>query len=873
VKAFKWFIPILVLVLLLVACESQTPVPEGPPPVESQATATPESKPTTPPEPEVQPTDELTTEPETEPTEEAPEISQPLTGWDAVSAQGNWVLVGYGDALNPIVVQPGTYVTINFSSSDDQVNGSGGCNSYFTSYTADDDGNLTIKGPVGATRMACETGMEQESMYLAALETVTGYTVSESGELLLDYDSGTVYEEQLVYIPETVLVDTVWVLTAYGDPNNLTLSKPGVVTTATFTANGTLNGSTGCNNYVAQYTLPGGNQITISLPATNLAACGIGMEQERAYMALLDAAQTYRLGINALEFSTADGTVLRYSAQHLPLENVRWSLAAIDGQAVPEGVTANALFIPAGSPDAQGDKNAVNGSAGCNNYFGPYTAAGDELTAGPFGVTRMMCEEPAMRVEQAFLAGLESAQTYQIMLDQLVITSESGSLLFKADRLPLEGPQWILTGRGPVDNPQPPIEGGIFTAHFARQFGMPSGTKSGATGCRDYIATHAASFDQIKVNLPQTSKGNCSDAQLEAEQGYFLGLSAARDYHISGNTMYVYYDDYVLIFVGNYPAADVGPLAPLNNTQWRLTSMDSSFALPSSEVTILFEINSDGCTGRVSGSGGCNTYNAEITGIFTLGAIINTTAVCDTPEGVMEQEGVYLTALQTANDLSVEGNTLKIATDQVTLNYTSVVPRPENPTPTPTPEETKAVVIAPSNENVGQKITYDGSLSTPSGGITSYRWWFTGDVFAEGVIVERTYEKTGAYDAILTITDANGQKSEASVKIKIHAYLVGPVWDSDDGPITLRFDGSTLSGNAGCNDYNAGYTASTVPGNNNEISVGSITTTQKLCDDEVMQQEKAYLTGLAAATRYIINFNRLTLTAADGSLWNFSISK
>jgi len=161
VKAFKWFIPILVLVLLLVACESQTPVPEGPPPEDPEATASPVPEATTPPEPEVQPTDELTTEPETEPTVESPEISQPLTGWDAVSAQGNWVLVGYGDALNPIVVQPGTYVTVDFSSSDDQVNGSGGCNNYFTSYTADDDGNLTIMGPVGATRMACETGMDR----------------------------------------------------------------------------------------------------------------------------------------------------------------------------------------------------------------------------------------------------------------------------------------------------------------------------------------------------------------------------------------------------------------------------------------------------------------------------------------------------------------------------------------------------------------------------------------------------------------------------------------------------------------------------------------------------------------------------------------
>ena len=152
----KWIIPILVVVLLLVACSSETPVAEQPLPEQPEAPA--------PPETEVEPP----AEPETEPEGEAPEISQPIARWNAVSERGNWVLVGYGDALNPTVVEPGTYVTINFNDSDDQVNGSGGCNNYFTTYSADDDYNLTINGPVGATMMACESGMEQETMFYSA---------------------------------------------------------------------------------------------------------------------------------------------------------------------------------------------------------------------------------------------------------------------------------------------------------------------------------------------------------------------------------------------------------------------------------------------------------------------------------------------------------------------------------------------------------------------------------------------------------------------------------------------------------------------------------------------------------------------------------
>ncbi len=856
----RWIIQLLVFLLLFTACSNETPVVEPLPTEQPRATVTPSEKAPTP----VSETP-VETVPEAMPEDKAPEISQPISRWSAVTETGNWVLVGYGDVLNPTIVEPGTYVTVNFSATDDQVNGSGGCNNYFTNYNADDDGNLTINGPIGSTQMACEIGMEQETMFLSALESVTGYTVTDNGYLRLNYDSGTVYDEQFTFIPETPLVDTAWFLTAYGQPGNLTASKPGVVTTAVFSADGTLSGSTGCNNYLASYSLQD-NQISISLPVINLAACGIGTDQEQAFLSLLEAAQSYRLGVNALEITSADGTkVMRFSAQNLKVENVRWSLASIDGQALPEGVSAQAIFTPAESPAAQGPENSINGNAGCNTFFGTYNLAGDMLSIpGPIGLTRMMCEEPVMQIEQAFLKGLENAESYHINGNQLVISTITGSLLFYADRLPLQGPKWILTGSGPLDNPQPPIPGAVFTAIFDLQFGMPSGVKSGETGCNSYTATYFAVSDEIKINLPQTSRQTCSDAQMEAEQGYFLGLNATRDYRILGNEMYVYYDNFVLIFVGDYPSGQVGPLGPLDGTLWQLTSLDTSVVLPGSEVTIAFAINADGRSGAISGLGGCNTYSAEITGVFTLGPVTLSKLFCNTPERVMEQEFAYLEALQVANGIWFDGTALRITTSRGTLNFTSGKPKPSEPTPTPEP--LAAVVIAPGNEHVGQTITFNGSLSTPQGGITSYRWWFTGDDTAEGVKVERTYNNVGAYDAILTVTDASGQKSEASIKVNIHNYLVGPVWVSDNGAFTLIFTDGALSGFAGCNDYSAGYTATKDPGKSNDLSVSSISTTSKSCGDETMTKEKAFLDSLESATSYKINIDSLSISTPNGFL-------
>ena len=690
----KWVTPLLVFGLLMAACSSATPEAEQPLPkaTDSPGKVTP------------------FTESETEPETEAPEISQPIARWNSVSEQGNWVLVGYGDALNPTVVEPGTYVTINFSATDDQVYGSGGCNNYFSTYTADDDFNLTINGPLGSTRMACETGMAQETLFLGALETVTGYTVTEKGRLLLDYDSGTVYDEQLAFILETDLVDTVWVLTAYGDPNNLTPSEAGVVTTAIFSVDGALNGNTGCNNYAASYQIQE-NQITIGLPAMNLMACEKGMEQEQAFLQLFEAAQGYRLAVNALEITSADGTkVMHFTADHLQLENVRWLLTSIDGEALPEGVSANVLFTPADSPTAQGDENTINGNAGCNTFFGSYTMAGETLEApGPFGLTQMMCDDKAMQVEQTFLAGLESAQSYQITLNQLSITTPTGSLLLYADRLPLEGSKWILTGQGAMDNPQPPIAGAIFTANFSRQFGMPSGVKSGETGCNDYISTYFATADEIKINLPQTSQRVCSDAQTEAEQGYFLNLNAARDYRILGNEMQVFVDGSVLIFVGSMPedeeiqptptatvtpqntrtptatvtpqstptpteetlptptATDTPPEptdepgADLRDTTWILEGYlaviedeELTNPIPDTTVNLIFREG-----GIFNGSAGCNTYAGRYVtdGVnIALQDITLTQINCDQPSGIMEQESIFLEILGQAEEYRINQN-------------------------------------------------------------------------------------------------------------------------------------------------------------------------------------------------------------------------
>jgi heat shock protein HslJ len=74
---------------------------------------------------------------------------------------------------------------------------------------------------------------------------------------------------------------------------------------------------------------------------------------------------------------------------------------------------------------------------------------------------------------------------------------------------------------------------------------------------------------------------------------------------------------------------------------------------------------------------------------------------------------------------------------------------------------------------------------------------------------------------------------------------------------TFGADG-TLSGSAGCNNYNGTYTT-----DGSNMTIGPLATTRRACPEPIMQQEFAYLAALAATTQYELTASRLTLRSAD----------
>jgi copper homeostasis protein (lipoprotein) len=93
---------------------------------------------------------------------------------------------------------------------------------------------------------------------------------------------------------------------------------------------------------------------------------------------------------------------------HAELINTYWKLTELDGQRVitPEGMREAHMILAAAEP-------RVHGHAGCNNFFGQFTAAESALTFSTLGSTMMACPY-AMNTESGFLAALGATTRYQI---------------------------------------------------------------------------------------------------------------------------------------------------------------------------------------------------------------------------------------------------------------------------------------------------------------------------------------------------------------------------------------------------------------------------------------------------------------------------
>ena len=220
------------------------------------------------------------------------------------------------------------------------------------------------------------------------------------------------------------LTGQVWRLTALlGQP---LVSGTGI--SAQFTNDGKVSGSAGCNQYTGKYSTSGSSiNFDPSIMSTAMACEQAVMDQEQVYLKMLVEVKTYEVKGDQLVFFGADNKMLAaYKAETQDLAGTDWNVIGYNnGNEAVVGVIIDTTLTASFSKDGN-----LSGNSGCNNYNGTYTVNGNQITIGPLASTRMLCNDPSgvMDQEAQYLAALQTATTYQIDNDVLVLRTKDGAL-------------------------------------------------------------------------------------------------------------------------------------------------------------------------------------------------------------------------------------------------------------------------------------------------------------------------------------------------------------------------------------------------------------------------------------------------------------
>ncbi len=229
-----------------------------------------------------------------------------------------------------------------------------------------------------------------------------------------------------------------WILASYVDAAGETVpALPNREPTADFGA-GRVSGSAGCNTYAASFDASDG-KLTVGRAISTMMACEPSiMAQERALLKNLQAAASYKLDGDQLTIVDAQGkTLLALGAEKPPvLAGATWMMTSYNNgrgglQSALAGVEVTAIF---------GEDGKLSGDSGCNTYSAAYTVDDDKVEIGPARTTRMMCAQPIMAQETAYLKALEGAATFRMERTRLVLRDAGGAAMAAFIQKPAAAP-------------------------------------------------------------------------------------------------------------------------------------------------------------------------------------------------------------------------------------------------------------------------------------------------------------------------------------------------------------------------------------------------------------------------------------------------
>ena len=183
-----------------------------------------------------------------------------------------------------------------------------------------------------------------------------------------------------------------------------------------------------CNQGSGKYIL-NDNSLTLEPGIMTLAECGPESLSNR-YIALLGDVVTFVFdaeGNLVLNLKLDAGNLIFAPAPEADkiLSGTKWTLESI----LIDGTETTTAIDP--EITAQFDEGQINGSSGCNHYFGSYAIDGSKLTISGLGSTLMACDEARNQREAEFVAGLQRVAAYSLTDETLTLLDAEGEPLIK----------------------------------------------------------------------------------------------------------------------------------------------------------------------------------------------------------------------------------------------------------------------------------------------------------------------------------------------------------------------------------------------------------------------------------------------------------
>ena len=484
-----------------------------------------------------------------------------------------------------------------------------------------------------------------------------------------------------------------------------------------------------------------------------------------------------------------------------------------------------------------------------------------------------------------------------------VTTAESRATAAPKVSIPLEGTEWVLASvRGDNLIAGPPLALAFY----------PDSYMEGSAGCNSYGADYTVSGQEFHIAQIHRTHFDCEEPPgiMLQDRAFFEALASVAAYRATGDSLE--FDDAsgetILVYTRKLPAV-VDPA--LEDTEWSLESLNGGRLLDGSRITL--NLGGEG----FGGYSGCNNYGGKYGaadgGALRFGSFAVTAMACSTPEGVMEQEQAYVSALSQASTYRLQGTRLEIqdAAGRTVLVFARKDPFDTDPSALVGTAWRLASVDGESvsEDSIFTLAFYSEYILGGHAGCRDYlaTYQATGDnlnLLFESMFDVDCRVEDPALEQEVQFLDIMAPKADLRLgegELEIYGErggvlvfepppkeanldLEGPTWSllAFVGPnpyaeepepwpmpnglllgtaINLTFEGDAVRGSAGCNSYGAAYSRA-----GSSLSFETASSTKMACLDPVgvMEQEARYLELITAVTSYHIYGDRLWLDTGDG---------